>query len=342
LFTSLIPYAFTFEIAGGNEWRFTMHAYPFYLIAGALFLTIITGALLAQNTWPLFSNRIFSKRALLTTIFVLLFILSAGWILFNQSNFLRKEEAIKADESILIQSGNRDSKFFAAGWYMPVESAGEEVRITKEAEAELLVPLKREKEYNLILRANPVFEKPLKASIISVFVNSQPVGKFEMNEPVNTAYVFRLPPNLIKDGTNTILLNRMDPEGSDIAVQYYKIQTIEAFQYAMQKYENNELDEAIHFFELALGQRIKRRGLVLYYLGMCHLKKNQPEAAIRFFNEALSQSRGNTQILEGRAEAYLQTKQYDAAIKDLTKVLNKEPKNETAQRLLLSARQSQK
>lgn len=342
LLSSLIPYAFTYEIAGGNEWRFTMHAYPFYLIAGALFLTVIIGALLAQNTWRLFSDHAFSRRSLLMTSCVLLFLLTGGWFLFNQSNFLRKEEAIKADESILIQSGNRDSRFFTSGWYMPVQSNGEELRITKAAEAELSVPLKRAKEYNLILRANPVFEKPLKPAMISVTVNSQPVGKFEAKAPINTAYVFRLPPNLINDGINKISLHRLDPESSDIAVQYYKVQTIEAFQYAMEKYENNELDEAIHFFELALSQRIKRQGLVLYYLGMCHLKKNQPENAIRFFNEALSQSRGNTQILEGRAEAYIQTKQYDAAIKDLTKVLNKEPRNENAQRLLLTARQSQK
>jgi hypothetical protein len=35
LFTSLLPYAFTWRIPGGAEWRFTMHAYPFYLIAAA-------------------------------------------------------------------------------------------------------------------------------------------------------------------------------------------------------------------------------------------------------------------------------------------------------------------
>jgi 4-amino-4-deoxy-L-arabinose transferase-like glycosyltransferase len=342
LLSSLIPYAFTYEIAGGNEWRFTMHAYPFYLIAGALFFTAVIGALLAANTWPLFSDQPFSKRTVLTTSFILLFVLAGGWFLLNQSNFLRKEEATKADEAILVQSGNRDSRFFTSGWYEPVQVGGEEFRITKGTEAVLSAPLKRNKEYNLILRANPVFEKPLKASIISVNINSQPVGKFELKEPAKTAYVFRLPPNFVKDGINEIELNRLDPESSDIAIQYYKLQTIEAFQYAMEKYENNELDEAIHFFELALTQRIKRQALPLYYLGMCYLKKNQPEKAIQMFNEAISQSRGNIQILEARAEAYLQTKQYDAAIKDLTKVLNKEPKNENAQRLLLLAQQSQK
>ncbi len=36
LATSLLPYAFTWPIPGGAEWRFTMHAYPFYLVAAGL------------------------------------------------------------------------------------------------------------------------------------------------------------------------------------------------------------------------------------------------------------------------------------------------------------------
>ncbi len=39
LLTSLLPYAFTWPILGGAEWRFTMHAYPFYLVAAGLALT---------------------------------------------------------------------------------------------------------------------------------------------------------------------------------------------------------------------------------------------------------------------------------------------------------------
>jgi len=65
--------------------------------------------------------------------------------------------------------------------------------------------------------------------------------------------------------------------------------------------------------------------------------QQRPELALRKRHGATSNHRRCL-----KAEAYLQTKQYDAAIKDLKKVLNKEPKNENAQRLLLSARQSQK
>ncbi|HSE40278.1 MAG TPA: glycosyltransferase family 39 protein, partial [Acidobacteriota bacterium] len=81
LMSSLIPYAFTYEIAGGYEWRFTMHAYPFYLIAGALFITVAIGAFLTRNTWPLFSDQPLTKRSILTVSLILLFILAGGWLL---------------------------------------------------------------------------------------------------------------------------------------------------------------------------------------------------------------------------------------------------------------------
>jgi hypothetical protein len=45
LLTSLLPYAFTWPILGGREWRFTLHAYPFYLIAAGLALATAGGLL---------------------------------------------------------------------------------------------------------------------------------------------------------------------------------------------------------------------------------------------------------------------------------------------------------
>jgi hypothetical protein len=38
LFGALTPFAFTFRVKGGDEWRFTLLAYPFYLVAAALTL----------------------------------------------------------------------------------------------------------------------------------------------------------------------------------------------------------------------------------------------------------------------------------------------------------------
>ena len=45
LLGTLLPYAFTWAIPGGGEWRFTLPAYPFYLIAAALALVLTAGSL---------------------------------------------------------------------------------------------------------------------------------------------------------------------------------------------------------------------------------------------------------------------------------------------------------
>lgn len=334
LISSLIPYAFTYEIAGGSEWRFTMHAYPFYMIAGALFLVVAFGALCFKNTWTLFSEQALSKKSAVLTSGAVLVVLVCGWFLLNESNFLRKQEAIRADEAILVESGQRDFRFFNSGWFPAVES----VRITKDNASQLSFPLKSAKEYNLILRANPVYEKA-RPSFISVFMNDRSVGQIEVKEAVDSAYVVRLPQDIVKDGINHISL-RANPESPNIALQYYKVQPIEAFQRAMDKYEKNKFDEAIPLFEQAVQQAEKRRAPVFYYLGMCYLKKEQPAKAIEYFNKALPLSRGNQQILEARGEAYFKTKQYDAAIKDLTKVLRSQPNNENAKRLISLAQKS--
>jgi Dolichyl-phosphate-mannose-protein mannosyltransferase len=39
--TALVPFAFTWSVPGGSEWRFTLHAYPFYLLAAAY--TLVAG-----------------------------------------------------------------------------------------------------------------------------------------------------------------------------------------------------------------------------------------------------------------------------------------------------------
>ena len=35
LFTALVPFAFTWGVSGGSEWRLTLVAYPFYLLAAS-------------------------------------------------------------------------------------------------------------------------------------------------------------------------------------------------------------------------------------------------------------------------------------------------------------------
>lgn len=52
LVTSLLPYAFTWRIPGGAEWRFTMHVYPLYLLAAALAVTTAATTLVRRAPVP--------------------------------------------------------------------------------------------------------------------------------------------------------------------------------------------------------------------------------------------------------------------------------------------------
>src|SRR5262249_2080503 len=118
LISSLIPYAFTYEIPGGSEWRFTMHAYPFYMIASAFCLVI-----LASAPWRGMKHLASDKTIRRSPAFVgsaVVLLLCLGWFSFNELNFLRKREAVEIGEAAMVESGQRDARFIGSGWYSPV------------------------------------------------------------------------------------------------------------------------------------------------------------------------------------------------------------------------------
>ena len=47
LFTSLLPYAVTWAVGGGSEWRFTQHVYPLYLVLASSALALLGRTLYA-------------------------------------------------------------------------------------------------------------------------------------------------------------------------------------------------------------------------------------------------------------------------------------------------------
>jgi tetratricopeptide (TPR) repeat protein len=338
LITSLVPYAFTYEIPGGFEWRFTMHAYPFYMIGAALFLTAAIGFILNRRAWQLISDRPLSKRTYALVSASTILIVVGGWLVLNELNFLRKKEAMRADEAILITSGARDYRFLGPGWFSTVRLEGQDVRISRGMQPVLKAPMKGNKEYNLILRLQPAFEKREVPAQVDVTVNEKLAGSFQIQQPVDSAYVVRLPAELTKDGVNRINLKLSDTESGSVALQYWKIQPIEAFQRGLKMYEQGEIDSAITYFQEALKQSGKRKSQIFYYLGRCYLMKGEAQKAINHFTQGLTLSVRNPEILEARAEAYILANQPDQAILDLTKVLKRRPTNENAKRLMENAK----
>lgn len=338
LISLLIPYAFTYQIPGGWEWRFTMPAYPFYMIAAALSLVVCLSVLFKRSSSGLFPERKLSRKSAIQVAVIILLIVISGWLVFNELNFLRKAEAVRAGESIRIDSGDRDFRFLGKGWSSAVQMQDDSVRITRGTDSDLRIPLAGGRDYNIILGMKPAFLNPQTAPAIRVLINGTAATDFTI-QPPDTAYKLLLSPDLARDGLNHLTLHN---ESGAVALSYLKVQPIEAFQRGMEKFRNQEFDAAIPLFEQAIRESKKRNAQPFYYLGECYLKKADGAKAVESFTQALLLSRGNGEIIEARAEAYLLTREYDKAIEDLNKLLSRYPNNAGAKKLLATALQSQK
>src|SRR5207344_2361113 len=53
---SLLPYAFTWNVAAGGEWRFTMHVYGLFIVA-AMYAVALTPRLADRRVWRPLARR---------------------------------------------------------------------------------------------------------------------------------------------------------------------------------------------------------------------------------------------------------------------------------------------
>jgi hypothetical protein len=307
------------------------------MIAGSLLVVVVARTLWRQPAFSMISDRPVSRRSVALVCASIAFLLISGWFCFNELNFLRKGEAVRAGEAILIESGQRDSRFVGTGWYPAVQTEEGEVRISRADDSFLEIPMQAGKEYSLILRLNPAFQLPRAPAKTTVFLNGHDAGQIEARENISSAYVLRVSPEWIQEGINRLQLRMSDSESGSIALAYWKIQPVEEFQRGMEKFKNGEFDEAIALFEQSILQAGKRRAPVYFYLGKCYLEKGDAKRAAEYLTQALALSRGNPEILEARGEAYLKTGQFEDAVRDLTKVLKNQPDNEHAKQLLAEA-----
>ena len=336
--TVLIPYAFTYEIRGGWEWRFTMPAYPFYMIAAALSIVVLSNLIWNGRASALLPNRRLSARSMFFGAAIIASISLSGWLAFIELNLWRKAEAMRSGEAIQVESGDRDSRFVGSGWYLPVKLQEQNVRINSSRDSVLIVPMNGKREYNLALGMTSAFLKPQTNSLVHVLLNDQPVGDIQLEEG-DSIYRLSIPPDVVEEDENRITIRTDGNESGSIALAYWKLWAIEAFQRGVEKFRNNEIDAAIEYFQQAVQEARNRNAGPYYYLGECYLKKGDGPKAVDNLSQALNLSRGNPAILQARAEAYMLTKQYPQAIEDLNRVLSKRPDDETAKQLLSTAQQ---
>jgi hypothetical protein len=212
LLTSLIPYAFTWNIGDGGAWRFTMHAYPFYIVAAVLAVAAMSRAIALAMTKRPFPWIPTVRRAAL----VLAAIAAASAVWSLTLPWLVVREMIEKRESVSIETGGRDWAFFRDGWSRTHVDGAVSVRVSRVDRASVFMPLPDKRPCVVVLRLDPV--APAAQNMLTVLFNSQVVGRFHMDwNPLRVgAYRIPLPASWEKVGTNelTLIPDAMTSAGS--------------------------------------------------------------------------------------------------------------------------------
>ena len=205
LIASLLPYAFTWNVGGGGEWRFTMHVYPLYAIAAAQ-----AWALLLSPWWRTAPRVLVWRAALVTAAGC------AGTIAYIGLPWFVAREAIANGEALNVQTGDRDWVFYRSGWSEPHQDGIVTARVSQDARTTVHFPLPSRKAFEIVLRVDPV--APERQERLTVLFNRQLIGTLRLSwDPARIgSYRLSLPVAWVRKGDNEITLvpDTLVPAGS--------------------------------------------------------------------------------------------------------------------------------
>jgi hypothetical protein len=202
LLTSLVPYMLIWPLRGGDHWRFTMHVYPFYLVAAFQFAFVIaaSAARVAHNGVAAAIARVRVRHALLTAAgvsVVCLALLEDHWI-----PYLVAHESLRTGASTSVAAGPDDQVFFTDGWSDLVRGGMVVARLATKEIATIQIPLPERRPYRLVIRMDPVVPDTTPPQRVHVFLGGQGLGVFTLgwNPERVGAYVMEIPAGLVPPG----------------------------------------------------------------------------------------------------------------------------------------------
>jgi hypothetical protein len=204
LVSSLLPYAFTWEVPGGAEWRFTMHALPFYLIAACLALTR-AAALARAPGWRDLGPRLRERRRTIAAAAGFLAVLAvAAWTGLCALSYLRVRESLQAGEAAVIAVGPRDWFFFGPGWSRPRRRGLVSVRRAEGSPSVVWIPMGVGGDCRVTLRVDP--DPPAPGRPLAVGLNGVPMPSLSLqwDEKRIGSYELAVPARLRQPGRNRL------------------------------------------------------------------------------------------------------------------------------------------
>jgi hypothetical protein len=205
LLTSLVPYAFTWNVGDGGAWRFTMHAYPFYLVAAAFALV---GGWRTAAGWiasPPAVRRTSARRAAVKGLGVAA-VLGGAAAIYAALPWFDVREDLEHGASVSVAAGKRDWLFYRSGWSRMHLDGAIPVRVSRAPRATVFFPLPSDRPCMAVLRIDPV--DPAAQHTVAVLFNSQLVSTVHLAfDPSRVgSYEVPLPSAWIKPGMNQLTL----------------------------------------------------------------------------------------------------------------------------------------
>ena len=178
LVTSLLPYAVTWSVGGGSEWRFTQHVYPIYLVLACSALS-----LLGRTVYAMVRERRIERPSRQQIKFASAFAALAVLSVFTYIclPMLVMREALARGEAFNVQAGGRDRCFFSGAWSDPTGGGNVVFRIAEEPLVGLRLALPAA-NYWLTLRIDPAeTQDEMREPRLSVFLNRRRLAELDLS-----------------------------------------------------------------------------------------------------------------------------------------------------------------
>jgi len=192
----VMPFSTTWDVLGGNEWRFTLAAYPLYLVAGCGLLAATADLAAAPRRWRA-SWPLVARRAALAAA------LGLGALgLANGLRYERVAEDLQSGKASRIEAGPLDALFLTRGWSWPASNGNMWLRRSRGRLATIELPLAANGDRAVDLRLDA---RPPSAST-TVFLNGTRLAELTGSGDPERLGLHRvvLPAALIRPGRNRI------------------------------------------------------------------------------------------------------------------------------------------
>ena len=221
---SLVPYALTWKLI--FDWRFTLHAYPFFLIASFYAISEIIALLrpsrLAElrsqppprKTVLAWTGGLATAAAILVGMFVVVPPRAAA-------------ETLSVGAPVSFGPYVRDRIYFDDGWSGASREGNVVARLTMGFAADMQLPLPEARDYVMTVRMDPFPAPPAgvttTSSWVRVFMNDQLIGMTQLQwDPQRIgSYRFTIPAFAVKRGWNRLTLSPAGGDGRSARIRFW-------------------------------------------------------------------------------------------------------------------------